>query len=92
MPKSRFSGKKPFKKDRTIPNNKPILYKILNSGGNNFYTGTAKKVREQHRLEEHLPGSKDTIKGGKFFRYKQMPSIKNDQKEKLQAGIRGSSR
>ncbi len=39
-----------------LPNDKPVVYKILTSGGNNNYTGTAKRGRIQERLQEHLSG------------------------------------
>ncbi|GAH64573.1 unnamed protein product, partial [marine sediment metagenome] len=43
-----------------LPNNKPVVYKIESAGGNNNYTGIAKRGRVQERIEEHLgdiPGS-----------------------------------
>jgi len=83
LTKSRFSGKRQFKKIDidTIPNNKPIVYKILNSRGNNIYTGSAKKGRSKGRLKEHLPTGAAPIKGGRFFNFKQLDSIQNAQKE-----------
>jgi len=38
---------------KKLPNDKPVIYKILTTGGNNNYTGVAKKGRVQKRLEEH---------------------------------------
>jgi hypothetical protein len=43
-----------------LPNNKPVVNKILTDNGNNNYTGIAKRGRVQDRIKEHLdeiPGS-----------------------------------
>ncbi len=48
-----------------LPNDKPAVYKILTNGGNNNYTGSAKRGRVHERLEEHLPGGKDYVPGVK---------------------------
>ena len=48
-----------------LPNDKPVVYKILTPSGNNNYTGVAKRGRVQDRLAEHLPGGKDAIPGAK---------------------------
>ena len=54
-----------FNKDgiTQLPNDKPVVYKILKSNGENVYTGSAMKGRVQERLTEHLPGGKDHIPG-----------------------------
>lgn len=66
-----------------LPNDKPVIYKILTIGGNNNYTGVAKKGRVQKRLEEHLVDGKDPIPGSKI-RIEQMHSIGDaEKKEKL---------
>ena len=47
-----------------LPNNKPVVYKILTENDNNNYTGTAKRGRVSERIKEHLneiPGSKVII-------------------------------
>jgi len=47
-----------------LPNNKPVVYKILTKNNNNNYTGVAKKGRVRERVKEHLgkiPGSKVRI-------------------------------
>ena len=51
---------------KKLPNDKPVIYKILTAGGNNNYTGVAKKGRVQKRLEEHLSDGKDPIPGSKI--------------------------
>ena len=48
-----------------LPNDKPVVYKILTEGGKNNYTGVAQRGRVQDRLAEHLPDSKDAIPGAK---------------------------
>ncbi|MBU0561440.1 MAG: hypothetical protein KJ799_12595 [Bacteroidetes bacterium] len=59
-----------------LPNDKPVVYKILTKSGNNNYTGIAKKGRVQERISEHLgeiPGAKVKIE--------QMTSIKEASKK-----------
>ena len=48
-----------------LPNDKPVVYRILTEGGGNNYTGVAKRGRVQQRLAEHLGGGKDPIPGAK---------------------------
>ncbi|MBI4889441.1 MAG: GIY-YIG nuclease family protein [Acidobacteria bacterium] len=48
-----------------LPNDKPVVYKILTPSGNNNYTGIAKRGRVQERIAEHLPGGKDAVPGSK---------------------------
>ena len=65
---------------KSLPNNKPIVYKILTQNENNNYTGVAKRGRVQERLMEHLgqiPGAKVKIE--------QMSSI--SEAEKKEANI-----
>ncbi|TAL71312.1 MAG: hypothetical protein EPN88_05710 [Bacteroidetes bacterium] len=47
-----------------LPNNKPVVYKILSKSDENVYTGSAKRGRVADRIQEHLgiiPGSKVVI-------------------------------
>ena len=49
-----------------LPNDKPVVYRILTEGGKNNYTGVAQRGRVQERLQEHLhagdiPGAKVQI-------------------------------
>ncbi|MDD2570757.1 MAG: hypothetical protein PHU99_09550 [Candidatus Cloacimonetes bacterium] len=47
-----------------LPDNKPVVYKILTTGGSNNYTGIAKRGRVQERINEHIgeiPGAKVQI-------------------------------
>lgn len=57
-----------------LPDNKPVVYKILTTGGKNNYTGVAQRGRVQDRLQEHLSGGKDYIPGAKV-QIEQMSSI-----------------
>ncbi len=59
-----------------LPDNKPVVYKIMTEGGKNNYTGVAQRGRVQERLQEHLPGGKDYVPGSKV-QVEQMPSIKD---------------
>lgn len=58
-----------------LPDNKPIVYKILTDGGKTNYTGIAQRGRVQDRLREHLPGGKDYVPGAKV-QIEQMSSIR----------------
>lgn len=58
-----------------LPDDKPVLYRILTGGGKNNYTGVAKRGRVQDRLQEHLPDGKEPIPGAKV-QIEQMPSIR----------------
>ena len=71
-----------------LPNDKPVVYKVLTQGGNNNYTGTSKRGRVQERLKEHLPGGKDYIPGAKV-QIEQMSSI-GEAKQKESRVIRRS--
>lgn len=83
MTKKRFSPKTNFNKTNIgkVPEGKPVLYELLNSENENIYTGIAKRNRPQDRLEEHLPGAQDPIRGVKSFRVKPMPSLEKAKAE-----------
>jgi hypothetical protein len=61
-----------------LPDNKPVVYKILTGGGKNNYTGVAQRGRVQERLKEHLPGGKDCVPGAKV-QVEQLSTIKDAQ-------------
>ncbi len=48
-----------------LPEDKPVVYKIVTNGGANNYIGVAKRGRVRERLSEHLPGGSDAIPGAK---------------------------
>jgi len=52
-------------KIKDLPNDKPAVYKIIDDKGKNIYTGVAKRGRVRARVNEHLPGGPDPIRGGK---------------------------
>ena len=62
-----------------LPNDKPVVYKIQTEGGNNNYTGIAKRGRVQERIAEHLPGAKDAVPGAKV-QIRQMNNISEARK------------
>ena len=66
----------PFKGDpiKKLPNDKPVVYKILSKAGKTNYTGVAQRGRVQARIRDHLPGATDPIPGSKV-RVEQMNSI-----------------
>ena len=58
-----------------LAKNKPVVYKIENSKGENIYAGVAKRGRVEERLKEHLPGAKDSVRGGVKIKIQQKSSI-----------------
>lgn len=63
-----MGSKKTVKFNKTnldkLPNDKPVVYKILTDNKSNNYTGIAKKGRVQERISEHfgeIPGAKVQI-------------------------------
>ena len=57
-----------------LPDDKPVVYRILTDSGRNNYTGVAKRGRVQERLQERLPGAKEPISRTKV-QIEQVPSI-----------------
>ena len=64
-----------------LPQDKPVVYKILNKKEENIYTGIAKRGNVQDRLIDHLTGNTDAIPGGVKVQIEQMPTIE-DAKQK----------
>ena len=48
-----------------LPDNKPVVYRILTEHGKNNYTGIAQRGRVQDRITEHLGSGKDPVPGVK---------------------------
>jgi excinuclease UvrABC nuclease subunit len=65
-----------------LPDDKPVVYRVLTDGGKTNYVGVAKRGRVQERLEEHLEDARSP--GGKV-RIQQMSSI--DEAQKTEARI-----
>lgn len=63
-----------------LPNNKPVVYKIMTEGGRNNYTGVAERGRVQGRLKEHIGNIP-----GRAIQIEQMNSISAAKKK--EAGI-----
>ena len=68
---------------------KPVAYELLSNRGKNLYTGSAKRGRVRERLEEHLRGGPDPVRGAAKVRLIQKPSIKEAQKSELSIIKRG---
>lgn len=65
-----------------LPNDKPVVYKILDRKGENIYTGVAGKGNVRDRLEDHLPGHKDAVPGASKVQIDRQSSIREaEQKE-----------
>jgi TIR domain len=48
-----------------LPNDRPVVYKILTEGGQNNFTGAAKRGEVQKRILEHLSDGKKRVPGSK---------------------------
>lgn len=61
MPK--FTNAKKFNKTniKNVPENKPIIYRLLNNSNDDLYLGIAKRNRTQDRLLEHINLKKEKI-------------------------------
>lgn len=79
-----MSGKKsgPFNKEgiQKLANDKPVVYEIKCKNGENLYTGSAKRGRVIPRLNEHLPGGPNPVRGGNKVVISPKPSITEAQK------------
>lgn len=58
-----------------LAQDKPTVYKILNSQGENIYTGSAKKGEVADRIKDHLPGGSAPIPGAVSVTIEQHTSI-----------------
>lgn len=74
---SKFTNAKKFNKTniKDIPEEKPILYRLLNDSGNELYDGVAKRNRVQDRLLEHLTFKKYKIPGATKIKIAQFSNI-----------------
>ena len=60
---------------KSLPQDKPVVYKIRNDQGQNIYTGVASRGNVQDRLLDHLSGGSDPIQGAAKVQIDQMSSI-----------------
>jgi len=75
MPK--FTNARKFNKNniKSIPNDKPIIYRLQNNKKQKLYTGIAKKGRIPERLFEHINLKKERIPGATKIKIVQMPNV-----------------
>ena len=66
-----------------LPQDKPVVYKILDKKGDNIYTGVVKKGNVHDRLKDHLPGRRDAIPGATKVQIEQQPTIKDAGKKEV---------
>lgn len=73
----------PFNSDgiQKLPNDKPVVYKVLDRKGENIYTGIAGKGNIRSQLADHLPGHKDAVPGGVKVQIDQQSSIWDAEKK-----------
>jgi excinuclease UvrABC nuclease subunit len=60
---------------KKLPNDKPVVYEILDKNNENTYTGSAKRGEVQERIKDHLPGGQDPIPGGVKVKIQQKKRI-----------------
>ena len=65
-----------------LPNDKPVVYRIMSKGGKNNYTGVAQRGRVRDRLQEHLPTGKDHVPGSKV-QIEQMGNISDARRKEV---------
>lgn len=63
-----------------LPNDKPIVYKVLTQGGRNNYTGVAKKGEVYTTIQKHLQPGKNYIPGCKV-KIERMSTIQEAQEK-----------
>ena len=82
----KFTNARKFNKTniKDIPEEKPILYRILDNAGNELYDGIAKRNRVQERLQEHLTLKKEKIPGATKVKFIQLPNIEKAKKVEKQ--------
>jgi len=83
MRTKRFSPARNFNKTNIskVATGKPVVYQLVGESGDNIYRGSAKRLRSQERLHDHMPGGPDPIPGVTKFRVKQTGSIQEAQQE-----------
>lgn len=64
-----------------IPNDKPVVYKILSKRDQSLYTGVAGKGNVRDRLEDHMPGHRDAVPRAFKVQIEQLPSIRQAERK-----------
>ena len=64
---------------KSLPNDRPVTYKIVDGSGKTQYVGSAKRGRVRERLKEHLAGGPDSVRGGAKVEIEQHASIADAQ-------------
>ena len=79
---TKFTNAKKFNKTNinNIPEDKPIVYRLLNNSNQELYTGIAKRNRPQDRLLEHLNIKKEKISGATKIKIVQVPNLNSAKK------------
>ncbi|MBU1036739.1 GIY-YIG nuclease family protein [Patescibacteria group bacterium] len=79
---AQFTNAKKFNKTniKNIPEDKPIVYRLLNNSNKELYTGIAKRNRPHDRLLEHLNIKKEKISGATKIKIIQVPNLENAKK------------
>jgi len=67
----------------SLPNDKPVVYKILDRKGENIYTGIAGRGNVRDRLEDHLPGHRDAIPGAYKVQIDRQSSIREAERKEV---------
>jgi excinuclease UvrABC nuclease subunit len=65
----------------TLPNDKPVVYKILNKRNENLYTGVAGKGEVRNRIKNHIRRPSDKVPGGTKVKIEQLPSRREAEKK-----------
>lgn len=65
---------------KDLPNNKPIVYDILDKNDKAIYIGSSKRGQGISRIEDHLLKGSHPVPGGKKVRIRQMRTIDEAQK------------
>ncbi len=75
-----------------IPNDKPVVYKILSKRDLNIYTGIAGKGNVRDRLEDHMPGHKDAVPRAFKVQIEQVPTIRDAERKEANIIVRSKPR
>jgi len=79
---SKFTNARKFNKTniKNIPEDRPIIYRLLNNSNDDLYLGIAKRNRTQDRLLEHLTLKKEKVPGATKVKIIQVSNLDNARK------------